>query len=144
MFLLLLLCKKKAMVSPITCHILDTTLGAPAAGVKCEISYLNNNETNEPFAVSHTDSDGRVKSWSEIGNSLNNEIKFTDGEWLEQDLKVGVFKIRFHTKDYFKKANRVTFFPFVDIIFEVPDNFDKHYHVPLLLSNYGYSTYRGS
>lgn len=128
------------MVSPITCHILDTTLGAPAGDVKCEISYLTGGE-DAPFAVAHTDADGRVKAWTETAPGA---IKFTAGEWLERDIKAGVYRIRFHTNEYFLRAQRVTFFPFVDIVFEVPSNYDTHYHVPLLLSNYGYSTYRGS
>lgn len=113
---------------------MDTTLGSPAAEVKCEISLLNGGD-DAPFAVSQTDKDGRVKSWS---------INSQQAEWLEEDITPGVYKIRFHTKEYFQRENRVTFFPFVDIVFEIPVDMDKHYHVPLLLSNYGYSTYRGS
>lgn len=116
------------MVSPITCHILDTTVGKPASNVRCELSVVNQlTAAVESLGVSQTDADGRVKTWSE-----------------EVELVPGVYQIRFFTKEYFEKEGRVTFFPFVDITFEIPKKVDNHYHIPLLLSNYGYSTYRGS
>jgi 5-hydroxyisourate hydrolase len=54
----------------------------------------------------------------------------------------GIYKIRFETKDYFDKRSVPTFYPFVEIYFETTA--DGHYHIPLLISPFGYSTYRGS
>ena len=117
---------------PITCHILDTTTGRPAANVQCELSYLSNEESSIS-ATAYTNADGRVPRWETDGNSA----------WITTSLKKGVYKVRFHTQSYFDSNERETFFPHVDIVFKV-ENIDEHYHIPLLLSNYGYSTYRGS
>jgi 5-hydroxyisourate hydrolase len=54
----------------------------------------------------------------------------------------GIYKIRFETRGYFDGRGVTSFYPWVDIYFEVPA--DGHYHVPLLISPYGYSTYRGT
>lgn len=54
----------------------------------------------------------------------------------------GIYRFTFYTKPYFKKEGMETFYPFVQVVFEITDH--KHYHVPITLSAYGYSTYRGS
>lgn len=125
---------QQTQMPPITCHILDTTLGRPAANVLCELSYLSDN-SNSVIATALTDNDGRIKDWN-----LKNE----SDSWILSNLRSGIYKVRFNTSDYFSLNNRQTFFPFVDIVFQLPENPDNHYHIPLLLSNYGYSTYRGS
>ncbi|KAG0683287.1 hypothetical protein C6P40_002618 [Pichia californica] len=123
-------------VSPITCHILDTTTGRPAANVTCELTYLSDSKSSsKPIALATTNNDGRVKNWN-----LSNENE----SWILNELRSGIYKVRFNTLDYFTKMNRETFFPYVDIVFQLPESPDNHYHIPLLLSNYGYSTYRGS
>ncbi|GMG56063.1 unnamed protein product [Ambrosiozyma monospora] len=136
-------------VPPITCHVLDTTKGRPATEVKCEISYISGTTNAEqPFATAETNSDGRVPSWTPIKGTISTQFFETNGEdWIK--LTAGVYKIRFFTKEYFQRAREpgssLTFFPFIDINFEVADDStSQHFHVPLLLSNYGYSTYRGS
>ncbi|OBA16849.1 uncharacterized protein OGAPODRAFT_93790 [Ogataea polymorpha] len=127
---------------PITCHILDTTLGQPAANVECDIRVLK--DTFEHFATARTNSDGRVAEWvpKASDGKLLKSVGFENNQWT--GLASGVYQIRFHTKNYFLERDGKTFFPFIDITFEVPNPPDNHYHVPLLLSNYGYSTYRGS
>ena len=60
-----------------------------------------------------------------------------------RSLQPGEYRVVFKTGDYYKKANRETFFPEVPVIFQVKQA-DQHYHIPLLLSPYGFSTYRGS
>lgn len=130
-------------VSPITCHILDTTVGRPAANVLCELSYLSaslstTNTTDKPIASAYTNEDGRVKNW-ELKTPSDNSTA-----WILSELRPGLYKVRFNTLDYFNNMDRETFFPFVDIVFQIPQTPDNHYHIPLLLSNYGYSTYRGS
>ncbi|GMM34071.1 hypothetical protein DASC09_013960 [Saccharomycopsis crataegensis] len=155
---------------PITCHILDTTKGKPASNVTCALyqlsanpEYLTNDSIDQeviavpnddfkgeiPFAVARTNDDGRIPQWIINGKSNKLEALGIDSKSLEwHTLKPGVYKIRFHTKQYFN-ANRDelltrTFFPFVDIHFVVNNPPDKHYHIPLLLSNHSYTTYRGS
>lgn len=145
-------------VDPITCHILDTSLGKPAAAVTCSIYYIsplvssrsdenayNVSDTPEPFAMGKTDNDGRIKQWVVNPKVQNNEdVGIASGKWA--NLKPGIYKIKFLTGKYFYdlSASNRTFFPFVEIFFQVENPPDNHYHVPLLLSNHSYSTYRGS
>lgn len=147
-------------VDPITCHVLDTSLGKPAAGVTCSIYYISKliadkdeassyefPDNAQPFAMAKTDDDGRIKQWvlnPELKLDQANEIGVVTNSWSE--LKPGIYKIKFLTGKYFYElstSNR-TFFPFVEIFFEIENPPDNHYHVPLLLSNHSYSTYRGS
>ncbi|ODV68333.1 Hydroxyisourate hydrolase [Hyphopichia burtonii NRRL Y-1933] len=147
-------------VDPITCHILDTAIGKPAADVTCSIyriSPLISDKSQEsaydissnqrPFAMARTDQDGRIKNWV-----INPELSLKDKEAIGIEnidwsvLKPGIYKIKFLTGKYFNdlgKANR-TFFPFVEIHFQIDNPPDHHYHIPLLLSNHSYTTYRGS
>ncbi|CCH41549.1 Transthyretin [Wickerhamomyces ciferrii] len=147
---------------PITCHILDTTRGKPAANVFVSIYKLSELpkddeeltiEEIEPFGVTKTNQDGRVDKWVFHPKQDLNSLGIDKQDWNE--LKSGIYKIRFHTSKYFKtlaiqdKENGITsdsrtFFPFVDIVFTVSDPPDNHYHIPLLLANHSYTTYRGS
>ncbi len=116
--------------SPITTHILDTALGRPAAGVAITLSRQLGEPTStrwEPLATGHTDADGRV------------------GDLLAPGLaRVGVYRIRFETGAYFRSIGvDAYFYPWAEIVFEIDDP-SAHYHVPLLLNPFGYSTYRGS
>jgi 5-hydroxyisourate hydrolase len=111
-------------MSPITTHILDTSLGKPVAGVEI-ILYSNSNDSWKEIGRGITNSDGR------IANLLNKEL-----------LELGTYKMRFETKGYFDKMKGATFYPYVEIVFDIRAN--EHYHIPLLLSPFGYSTYRGS
>lgn len=147
-------------VDPITCHILDTSIGKPAKNVVCSIYYLSpliNDHANEdlyelsgndkPFAMSRTDQDGRIKNWvldPKLAELTKQEVGVGPSGW--DVLKPGIYKIKFLTAKYFHElsdANR-TFFPFVEIHFQVDNPPDNHYHIPLLLTNHSYTTYRGS
>jgi 5-hydroxyisourate hydrolase len=117
-------------MSQLTTHILDTALGKPAAGITV---VLFQQDAAEPvttgwrqIVIGTSDDDGR----------LSNLLK------KEDVLEQGVYKLRFETKEYFEKQGVMTFYPFVEISFTI--NLDEHYHVPLLLNPFGYSTYRGS
>lgn len=138
---------------PITCHILDTVRGKPAADVTCAMTYLGPTADDTatasppPFAVARTNADGRVPLWVFDPNGGAELLGVTGQLW--DQLVPGVYRIRFLTGAYFAReavdqASARTFFPFVDITFAVANPPDAHYHVPLLLSNHSYSTYRGS
>ncbi|EKM61397.1 uncharacterized protein PHACADRAFT_135007 [Phanerochaete carnosa HHB-10118-sp] len=126
--------------SPITCHVLDSSLGKPAAGVPVELQEISLDSPSALFttiAKGVTDSDGRcMQLWPEGEN-----------EQVRQErakLKPGkLYKVIFQTKPYFENSGRKCFYPWVDITFE-PTTANEHYHIPLLLSPYSYTTYRGS
>ncbi len=112
-------------MSQITTHILDTTKGKPALGVII-ILYQGGNDEWKELARSVTNSDGRIPDL--LGDNVVPEK--------------GIYKMRFETKDYFDKEQVKTFYPYVEIIFEISS--EEHYHIPLLLNPFGYATYRGS
>ncbi|MBS1565452.1 MAG: hydroxyisourate hydrolase [Bacteroidetes bacterium] len=112
-------------MSQITTHILDTTLGRPAQGVAISL-HRQNGENWEPVASGITNQDGR------IGDLLEKEVL----------LPKGFYKMRFELEAYFDRFGKKAFYPFVEIVFLVDSR--EHYHIPLLLNPYGYSTYRGS
>lgn len=118
----------------ITCHILDTVVGKPAAGVNCTLSKLDGFNVTD-IAQAKTNDDGRILNWS-----LPIDQVVANGK-----VKPGRYRIRFETGDYLSKSTGgQAFFPYVEIVFEVAAPGEPHYHIPLLLSNYSYSTYRGS
>jgi 5-hydroxyisourate hydrolase len=110
-------------LSHVTTHVLDTGSGRPAAGVAV-VLYQNYRGTWHELARSATDADGRAK---DLG---------------PEQLAPGRYRLNFGTGDYYAGLATVTFFPEVDLVFDVTDA--EHYHVPLLLSPFAYSTYRGS
>lgn len=112
-------------MSQITTHILDTTRGKPATGVSIFL-FQQNGDNWKQVAVGTTNNDGRIPHLLED----------------KMILDPGVYKMRFETKDYFDQQGIPSFYPYVEISFILNDK--EHYHVPLLLNPYGYSTYRGS
>ena len=108
--------------SHVTSHVLDATLGRPAPGVSIRLDALRDGAWSA-LADSTTDADGRV---SDLGPA---------------QLGAGVYRVVFDTAAYF--GDRPSFYPEVSIAFEVVDA-SEHYHIPLLLSPFAYSTYRGS
>ncbi len=114
------------MTSPITTHVLDTSRGRPARGVEVEL-FIERDGKLVSMAKGHTDDDGRLRTL------------LIDGKPLER----AVYVLRFGTKAYFDGHNERTFYPYAMIAFEIVHP-NEHYHVPLLLNAYGYSTYRGS
>jgi 5-hydroxyisourate hydrolase len=114
----------------LTTHVLDTANGSPAAGVRIDLVVLSA-ESETTLVTVRTNADGRC-----------------DSALLEGDaFAAGLYELRFHVGDYFRgKGENLPAPPFLDV---VPVRFgiasaDQHYHVPLLISPYGYSTYRGS
>jgi 5-hydroxyisourate hydrolase len=112
-------------MSQLTTHILDTTRGRPASGVTI-ILYQNHNDNWKEIAKGITNADGRIP------------------DLLKKDviLPHGIYKMRFETQPYFDKDKTETFYPYAEISFNITT--DEHYHIPLLLNPFGYSTYRGS
>lgn len=111
--------------SPITTHILDVALGKPAAEVAVRLSRAEG-ATFLELAHGKTDADGRVTTLLAPGS-----------------LTPGTYRLSFEVGAYFAASGRASFYPHVDVVFQVVHP-DQHHHVPLLLSPFGYSTYRGS
>ena len=108
----------------VSTHVLDTSHGRPAAGVDVRLEIQ----------------DGQV--WRELGSAR------TDGDGRARDLdqgrlESGIFRLRFGTGAYFGALGMDSFHPEVTVVFRVEDP-GEHHHVPLLVSPFGYTTYRGS
>lgn len=101
-------------------HVLDTTSGTPVADMPVTLTDPDGNQV-----TTVTNSDGRCKDWPGIA--------FT----------AGTYHIRFACKDYLLARHGQSFYPHVDIYFEMTED-GGHYHVPLLISPFGFSSYRGS
>ena len=115
----------------LTTHVLDTALGKPAEGLKIHLMRMNGEEA-ELITTVFTNADGRIDG----GALLKGD-----------DFQVGQYELLFHAGDYLRACGvALSDPPFLDVIpirFGISDT-AAHYHVPLLLSPYGYSTYRGS
>lgn len=114
-------------MSPITTHVLDTSTGRPASGLAVSLESKSGSGDWHALASGVTDDDGRVKT-----------LMAPDTE-----LSAGNYRLIFETGEYFHMRNTACFFPQVILTFEIIDT-EQHYHVPLLLSPFGYTTYRGS
>jgi 5-hydroxyisourate hydrolase len=114
-------------MSTISTHVLDTALGRPAIGVAVALEQIDANGAVTQIGAGTTDLDGRLRDMLPPGHSL----------------AAGDYRLRFSTGAYLEHAGHDVFFPTVTVEFRVADA-KSHYHVPLLLSPFGYSTYRGS
>ena len=108
----------------ITTHVLDTSQGKPAAGIRVRLDRVEKSGSEE-LARAETDSEGRVR------------------DWVQTPLAAGRYRIVFETGPWFRASGRETLYPEIVIHIDVSDS-EPHYHVPLLLAPFGYSTYRGS
>ncbi len=113
-------------MSSITTHVLDTSLGRPAAGVAVTLEAQDASGAWSRVGEGRTDGDGRAKDLLAAG-----------------PLAARRHRLTFETGPYFAGRGVAAFFPSVTIAFDTPEP-AQHYHVPLLLSPFGYSTYRGS
>ena len=122
---------------PITCHVLDQVTGRPAPHVAVSLTLLKPLGPSAP-ATAFTNADGRIANWGvKEGPSLAEIF----ANLAEHDGGKMVWSLKFDTGAYFGQDN--TFFPEVEVRFAV-DAAGGHYHVPLLLGPYSYTTYRGS
>ena len=109
--------------SSLSTHVLDAVRGRPATGVRVELASADGGEWT-PLGGGVTDDDGRIAGLAPEG------------------LPSGTFRLVFATGDYFAAVGDACFYPEVSVAFLVDE--ERHYHVPLLLSPYAFSTYRGS
>jgi len=110
----------------ITTHILDLSSGRPAAGVRVVLASISDGRRTS-VSSGVTDADGRLRDLIPSGQSLT----------------AAIYELTFETGAYFTARGLTPFHPRVSVSFEVADP-EQHYHVPLLISPYGYTTYRGS
>lgn len=107
-------------------HILDIGKGMPATGVTVELEKMNAKNNTWSFVDKQvTDSNGRIPNF--LNKEKNNN---------------GIYRLVFKVADYFKSNHTETFYPFIEVVFQIKGT--NHFHVPITLSPFGYSTYRGS
>lgn len=107
-------------------HILDISKGTPVTGVTIRLEKYNEQTKVWSFTDQKiTDINGRITDF------LNTEKS-----------NIGIYKLTYFTSDYLKKSHTDSFYPFIEVVFQIKD--EGHYHVPITLSAYGYSTYRGN
>ena len=107
-------------------HILDVSKGAPARDISIKLEKYNEQTKIWSFVEEKkTDLNGRI---SDFLNSEKNNL--------------GIYKLTFYTSEYFEKQGKESFYPFVEVAFQIKDQ--NHYHVPITLSAFGYATYRGN
>lgn len=112
-------------MSPITTHVLDTAAGKPAAGINVTLERQDK-KAWKLIGKGKTDADGRLKTLMQEGK-----------------LPAGNYRLTFAVESYFKKQKVPSFYQQIPIQFQIKGP-SQHYHVPLLLNPFGYSTYRGS
>ena len=114
-------------MSTLSTHVLDVSVGRPAAELGIVLEAVDASGSMNELARGVTNSDGRVKDFLPPGTKL----------------AAGLYRLTFDTASYFRAKGTKGFYPHVHITFEIGAN-GEHYHVPLLLSPWGFSTYRGS
>jgi 5-hydroxyisourate hydrolase len=114
-------------MSAITTHVLDMATGRPATGMEVVLEFRETDERWTPVGEGTTDADGRLRSLLPA----------------QAPLAAGTYRLVFQTAAYFTRRGTETLYPLVVVVFQTTSGED-HYHVPLLLSPFGYSTYRGT
>ena len=121
----------------ITTHVLDTALGKPAAGLRVRLDRVDHGKSEE-ITSARTDAEGRIRDWSpesadrRIGGSAGGHVTVP-----------GHYRLVFETGEWFRAAGRDSLYPEVVIHVGLSEA-EPHYHIPLLLAPFGYSTYRGT
>ena len=114
-------------MSAITTHILDLSTGRPAARISVKLDRQADDGSWQSLASGKTDDDGRLR------DLVSSEVALT----------AAIYRLVFATEPYFKERGISSLYPEVIVTFRI-DDLSRHYHIPLLLSPFGYSTYRGS
>lgn len=112
--------------NPLSVHVLNLENGLPSPGVQVVLEQQKGDEWTQ-LSTGVTNEQGRITALFPEGQSLEN----------------GNYRVTFETGEWFKEHDTATFFPEVPVIFSA-DASVEHYHIPLLLSPYGFSTYRGN
>jgi len=134
--------QRGTMASPITCHVLNTLSGTPASGLKATLTLLSSNSSSstQPSAsfTATTNEDGRVKEWElSAGKSLSEVMEsYEAGERI-------AWSIKFDIGPWYEEKGVESFWPEVEVKFYVKKG-ERHYHVPVLVGPWTYTTYRGS
>ncbi|XP_074056782.1 5-hydroxyisourate hydrolase-like isoform X2 [Macrotis lagotis] len=113
--------------SPLTTHVLDTASGLPAQGLCLRLFRLGE----------------RSRQWTELRKSYTNADGRCPGLLTPEQMETGTYKLYFDTESYWKKMGQTSFYPYVEVVFTITNEIHK-LHVPLLLSPFSYTTYRGS
>ncbi len=113
-------------MSGITTHVLDTAQGRPAVGVAVTLSVRAGDGWTE-LTRAATGADGRVPNLLPVQSPVTPDA---------------TYRLRFEIGAYFAAQGMATFYPAIEVVFTRQD--DRHHHVPLLVSPFGYSTYRGT
>lgn len=112
--------------NPVSVHVLNLESGLPSSNVKVILEAQQGDK------------------WVKLNEgTTNDEGRIAELYPKDSSLKKGVYKVTFQTGEWFKSQNKRSFFPEVPVVFVI-DGSLEHYHIPLLLSSYGYSTYRGN
>lgn len=115
-----------AAANPLSVHVLDLQSGQPSAGIRVTLEQRAGEQWRE-LAAGVTNAQGRIAALYPEGKPI----------------AAGEYRIVFQTGEHFARQGKPSFFPRIPVEFNV-DNPDQHYHIPLLLSPFGYSTYRGN
>lgn len=107
-------------------HILDVSTGQPAPDVVVELQKMNSDKSWTTISSQTTDENGRIKEMLPYKNTSND----------------GIYKLVFRTEAYFERKNTKSFYPFIEVVFSL--NGKQHFHVPITVSPFGYSTYKGN
>ncbi|XP_059849040.1 5-hydroxyisourate hydrolase [Hypanus sabinus] len=111
--------------SPLTTHALNTARGIPAARLAVTVSRLEN------------------EGWKEVARGVTNSDGRCPGLLTSQTFIPGIYKMKFATDEYWQSLKVASFYPYVEIVFNISDTSQK-YHIALLLNPFSYTTYRGS
>lgn len=120
-------------MSAVTTHVLDAATGSPAVGMEVRLDRLEGEDPDRPGSG----------SWAELDAVVTDDDGRCPGIG-PATVATGTYRLRFGTGAWFAAAGRESFYPEVVVTFAVADPARAHHHVPLLLSPFAYSTYRGS
>jgi 5-hydroxyisourate hydrolase len=112
-------------MSPITTHVLETSLGRPAMGIEIALQVRSGHD------------------WKELGKGLTDANGRCNALLEEPSLSPGTYRLVFNVGPYYRDQHIETFYSEIPVVFEILQP-ESHYHVPLLVSPFGYTTYRGS